>query len=364
MLRREGLIVFVVLLCVACATTTPGVMRPADVDVSGQWVGAWRAAGDTIMRQEMLNAEFVQYGSQGRGKMVWSNANTAALPKDAILAGAIGVPVIMQVSGSTVMVEHALNGRRLAARLEVRGDEMNGRLVGTDAPVELALIRVPEPRVPTTAERLQRLESESANDRARVQQLLAQLSDIQSRADRAGQAAEQATAVAQTASAAAEMATVKVTEALATPVANGNGHAAAATTAEPRAAMTAVTDEDDSRAATVRHERRVHHMVDVTFHFNRADLDETAEAALVDVVDTLKHDPTLNVDLEGYTDSIGSVGYNMQLSQRRVEAVQRFLAKNGVSLSQIHFAGFGPVRDDGSTEEQARNRRVTIKITD
>ena len=66
------------------------------------------------------------------------------------------------------------------------------------------------------------------------------------------------------------------------------------------------------------------------------------------------------MELEGYTDSTGSLDYNLALSQRRVEAVRRFLVQQGVDLRRIHAAGLGPIAD--STLPADQKRRVTVKL--
>jgi len=58
----------------------------------------------------------------------------------------------------------------------------------------------------------------------------------------------------------------------------------------------------------------------------------------------LQGNPTLVVELGGYTDPKGTVDYNYGLSQRRVEAVRRFLVEKGIPLSRVQAVGLGPSR--------------------
>jgi OmpA family len=67
------------------------------------------------------------------------------------------------------------------------------------------------------------------------------------------------------------------------------------------------------------------------FGFDRWDLDDRAQTALGEVVSELKKNAALSVVLEGYTDPQGAGAYNMELSQRRVEAVRRYLVGRGWS---------------------------------
>ena len=102
--------------------------------------------------------------------------------------------------------------------------------------------------------------------------------------------------------------------------------------------------------------------VHVQFGFDKADLDNGAQTALLLLTKRLRENPKLTVDLAGYTDSVGSRDYNLSLSQKRVEAVRRYLASRGVDPARIRSAGVGQIAAGGTPEEQAKNRRVTVKL--
>ena len=124
-------------------------------------------------------------------------------------------------------------------------------------------------------------------------------------------------------------------------------------------------DEVDSRLIRLwanRHARDLADTVQVQFGFDRWDLNDTAQTALLSLIKELRQNPKLTVDLEGYTDSVGAPNYNVQLSQRRVEAVRRYLVEKGVELPRIHSIGLGQLPDRGAPAEQAKNRRVTVKL--
>ncbi len=72
-----------------------------------------------------------------------------------------------------------------------------------------------------------------------------------------------------------------------------------------------------------------------------------------------------NVMIEGHTDSQGADAANMTLSQKRADAVKRYLASKGVTESRMTAIGYGetkPVADNGSAEGRALNRRVDFKL--
>jgi outer membrane protein OmpA-like peptidoglycan-associated protein len=105
--------------------------------------------------------------------------------------------------------------------------------------------------------------------------------------------------------------------------------------------------------------------VAVRFGFNRADLNDGAQTALLDIIKQLQTNPTLVVDLEGYTDSTGDAMYNVQLSQRRVEAVRRFLVEKGVELHRVNSIELGPARplaDNNTKAGRDQNRRVAVRM--
>jgi len=80
---------------------------------------------------------------------------------------------------------------------------------------------------------------------------------------------------------------------------------------------------------------------DVTFGFNKSALDNEAKVALDVIIQRAQNSPRSVVELVGFTDPIGSTQYNLALSRRRAEAVQRYLVKNNVALRGIHIVGMG-----------------------
>jgi outer membrane protein OmpA-like peptidoglycan-associated protein len=102
-------------------------------------------------------------------------------------------------------------------------------------------------------------------------------------------------------------------------------------------------------------------VVHVPFGFDRADLEPGAEAALATIVKELREHPNMTIDLEGTTDAVGRLDYNVRLSQRRVEAVTRWLTAKGVDRSRIVGAkGQGPVAN-ASLKDDVK-RRVMVKL--
>jgi len=109
-----------------------------------------------------------------------------------------------------------------------------------------------------------------------------------------------------------------------------------------------------------RYNQKAVDSLEVYFGFDRADLSDGAETALLGVVKELQASPTLIVRLGGFTDPTGTRDYNYGLAQRRVEAVRRFLVDKGVELSRVQAIGMGPLEDPNIPEE--KKRRVTITL--
>ena len=99
----------------------------------------------------------------------------------------------------------------------------------------------------------------------------------------------------------------------------------------------------------------------VPFGFDRADLQAGAEAALSAILKELRENPSLTLDLEGSTDPVGRLDYNVRLSQRRVESVRRWLVGHGVERTRIvGSTGRGPLVNASVNDDV--KRRVMIKL--
>jgi outer membrane protein OmpA-like peptidoglycan-associated protein len=103
----------------------------------------------------------------------------------------------------------------------------------------------------------------------------------------------------------------------------------------------------------------------VLFASDQSTLLPAARERLDQVCAVLMTTPDRSLTIEGHTDSQGAVQYNLDLSQRRADAVRNYLVERGYPAAQIHANGLGkgrPVSDNGSAEGRANNRRVEIII--
>jgi len=105
----------------------------------------------------------------------------------------------------------------------------------------------------------------------------------------------------------------------------------------------------------------------VNFDFNKANIRPDAAGILKEAATILKDNATLNVSVEGHTDSVGSDQYNLKLSLRRAAAVKAFLVKEGIPESRLSTRGLGesqPVASNDTDDGRAQNRRVELKVAE
>ncbi len=83
------------------------------------------------------------------------------------------------------------------------------------------------------------------------------------------------------------------------------------------------------------------------------------------LVDMMKENPNMEIELSGHTDNSGSAEKNYILSEERVESVKQYLVNKGISLSRITGKGYGgdfPVTSNDNDLTRHLNRRVEFKI--
>lgn len=101
----------------------------------------------------------------------------------------------------------------------------------------------------------------------------------------------------------------------------------------------------------------------VNFDFDKSNIRPDARPILDEAARSLKDNPDLRVQVQGYTDSVGTDQYNQRLSVRRAQAVKDYLVSKGVASSRLQVKGFGesnPVASNDTAEGRAQNRRVEL----
>jgi len=108
-------------------------------------------------------------------------------------------------------------------------------------------------------------------------------------------------------------------------------------------------------------------VVTVYFAVNKADLSAEGKASLDELAAKAPGAKNYKIEVQGFTDSTGNFDKNLELSQKRANAVVQYLAvKHDIPLRRIETPmGYGAaktVADDKTPEGRAQNRRVEVRV--
>ena len=104
----------------------------------------------------------------------------------------------------------------------------------------------------------------------------------------------------------------------------------------------------------------------IFFDFNKYELKPESQVELDKLVQLLHENPTLTVQIEGYTDNVGSSADNLKLSENRARSVVNYLITKGIAANRLKAKGYGaaqPLTENSTEEGRAQNRRTEVKIT-
>lgn len=104
----------------------------------------------------------------------------------------------------------------------------------------------------------------------------------------------------------------------------------------------------------------------ILFDFDKYEVKETIKPSLRTLARALKENKDIRIKIDGYTDFIGSEGYNLELSVKRAKAIKFFLVSKGAIENNISIEGYGkqnPVATNATEKGRARNRRVEFIIS-
>lgn len=104
---------------------------------------------------------------------------------------------------------------------------------------------------------------------------------------------------------------------------------------------------------------------DVTFDTDRHDVSASFYPVLDSVAKVLYKYVDTDLEVAGFTDSVGSDSYNQTLSEKRASSVASYLGRNEVQSARLHVKGFGeryPVASNENSSGRAKNRRVELTI--
>jgi len=101
----------------------------------------------------------------------------------------------------------------------------------------------------------------------------------------------------------------------------------------------------------------------VLFDTDKTEIKGIYRSGIDSVIDVLRDNPGVKMEIQGHTDSRGSAAYNQRLSERRAEAVKAYMVARGISADRLTAKGFGssrPVAGNDNEAGMAKNRRAEL----
>jgi outer membrane protein OmpA-like peptidoglycan-associated protein/tetratricopeptide (TPR) repeat protein len=105
----------------------------------------------------------------------------------------------------------------------------------------------------------------------------------------------------------------------------------------------------------------------IFFETGSAVLSPESELEAQRIIDFMKDQKSVKIEISGHTDNVGSNDANKTLSNNRAKAVVDYLTAKGVDASRLTYKGFGetmPIADNKTEEGRKKNRRTEFKITE
>lgn len=103
----------------------------------------------------------------------------------------------------------------------------------------------------------------------------------------------------------------------------------------------------------------------IFFDSKMFDLKPSSTSELDKLFVLLRENPTLKIQINGYTDNVGKAEDNLALSDKRAQSVVKYLVSKGIPAARLTAKGFGaaqPVADNNTEEGRAQNRRTEMKV--
>jgi len=100
---------------------------------------------------------------------------------------------------------------------------------------------------------------------------------------------------------------------------------------------------------------------DLQFAPGKWEIESSHKNSLQEVIDIMKQNPDLRIEIQGHTDNTGPEGLNKKLSSYRAMSVMKYLMQNGIKTSRLTFMGYGsdkPITNNNTPQNRAMNRRV------
>ncbi|MBS1569868.1 MAG: OmpA family protein [Bacteroidetes bacterium] len=105
---------------------------------------------------------------------------------------------------------------------------------------------------------------------------------------------------------------------------------------------------------------------DIKYATNSAEITGASRYILDELINFLKENRTVRIEVQGHTDNVGGADDNMALSRNRAMTVANYLTAHGISAARLTGKGYGatvPISSNATEEGRANNRRTTFVIT-
>lgn len=103
----------------------------------------------------------------------------------------------------------------------------------------------------------------------------------------------------------------------------------------------------------------------IFFDSGKSSIQSTSLSELSKLVELLRNNPTIRVEIAGHTDNIGDEALNQKLSEQRAQTVVSYLVQNGIAANRLVAKGYGsaqPIGSNAAEEGRQKNRRTEMKI--
>jgi len=96
----------------------------------------------------------------------------------------------------------------------------------------------------------------------------------------------------------------------------------------------------------------------IYYDFNKATLKESSFVELEKLIQFLKANPQVTIEISGHTDNVGSATFNKTLSLKRAESVYHWLSSKGIPNTRLRAAGYGELKPIASNDDEEEGREL------
>jgi outer membrane protein OmpA-like peptidoglycan-associated protein len=105
----------------------------------------------------------------------------------------------------------------------------------------------------------------------------------------------------------------------------------------------------------------------INFESGKTNFNVASSTDLDKLIQFLKDNPSLKLEIQGHTDNVGTAVGNVKLSQARANSIVNYLVKKGIESNRLFAKGYGsskPLASNTSSDGKAQNRRVEMKLVE